>query len=337
MWLNACGKFPIISPLPSKRGKHSQSTEPSRLTSAAEQQSGSRQPHRCRLRRHPVVGLAARRRTRGPPEGTAGDAPDRPRRRSRRRRRARCPHHEQHRAHRRDVRHRRWAAVRLGGTAQLHSAAAGASLSPVANESRGYAPMLRWPHGGDIRLRARQIRGPRRGSAYRLPELSQPGVPPPCQVQEVGTSLLRAGRALRYGRLPGVSHLQPRSSAQPGATATCTIDAHRHHVVPCGAAYRGPVPGEGRAALAPLEVNVAGQPLATTASPDASPTARPAAAAPAATPATAAAGPAQPEPAAADDETSWISQLGQLAQLHDQGVLSDDDYEAAKRRLLQGH
>ena len=84
-----------------------------------------------------------------------------------------------------------------------------------------------------------------------------------------------------------------------------------------------------------LGVSVAGQPQPT-ASPGASPAARPAAAAQAATPPTAAGGPAQPESAGADDQTSWISQLGQLAQLHDQGVLSDDDYEAAKRRLLRG-
>jgi len=37
----------------------------------------------------------------------------------------------------------------------------------------------------------------------------------------------------------------------------------------------------------------------------------------------------------ADDETSWISQLQRLAQLRDQGVLSDDQYEAAKRRVLE--
>jgi Short C-terminal domain len=37
---------------------------------------------------------------------------------------------------------------------------------------------------------------------------------------------------------------------------------------------------------------------------------------------------------AADDETSWIAQLRKLAQLHDQGVLSDAHYEAAKRRVL---
>jgi zinc-ribbon family len=46
---------------------------------------------------------------------------------------------------------------------------------------------------------------------------------------------------------------------------------------------------------------------------------------------------AQPRPApaaAAEDETSWIAQLRRLAQLHDQGVLSDDHYEAAKRRVL---
>jgi len=47
------------------------------------------------------------------------------------------------------------------------------------------------------------------------------------------------------------------------------------------------------------------------------------------------AAPAQPPPAAADGETSWIAHLQQLAQLHDQGVLSDADYEAAKRRVLE--
>ena len=48
-----------------------------------------------------------------------------------------------------------------------------------------------------------------------------------------------------------------------------------------------------------------------------------------------AAAPAQPPPAAAADDTSWIAQLQKLAQLHDQGVLSDADYEAAKRRVLE--
>jgi NAD(P)-dependent dehydrogenase (short-subunit alcohol dehydrogenase family) len=43
----------------------------------------------------------------------AGDAADRPRRGPRGRCRARRPHHEQHGTHRRDLRHRRWAAVRL--------------------------------------------------------------------------------------------------------------------------------------------------------------------------------------------------------------------------------
>jgi Short C-terminal domain len=44
---------------------------------------------------------------------------------------------------------------------------------------------------------------------------------------------------------------------------------------------------------------------------------------------------APPGPATGDDEASWISQLQKLAQLHDQGVLSDAHYEAAKRRVLQ--
>src|SRR6185312_5574095 len=75
--------------------------------------TGPGQPHRRRLRRHPVVGLAARGSARGAPERAAGDAPDRPRRHPGRRRRARRAHHEQHGAHRRDVRHRRRPAVRL--------------------------------------------------------------------------------------------------------------------------------------------------------------------------------------------------------------------------------
>jgi uncharacterized protein YbaR (Trm112 family) len=45
--------------------------------------------------------------------------------------------------------------------------------------------------------------------------------------------------------------------------------------------------------------------------------------------------PARPAPLAADDQTSWISHLHQLAQLHDQGVLSDAAYAAAKRRILE--
>jgi uncharacterized protein YbaR (Trm112 family) len=38
---------------------------------------------------------------------------------------------------------------------------------------------------------------------------------------------------------------------------------------------------------------------------------------------------------APDDQEPWISHLHQLAQLHDQGVLSDADYAAAKRRILE--
>ena len=51
--------------------------------------------------------------------------------------------------------------------------------------------------------------------------------------------------------------------------------------------------------------------------------------------------PAQPAPAArvpaaaGGPEPPWMSQLRKLAQLHDQGVLSDADYESAKRRLIQ--
>jgi uncharacterized protein YbaR (Trm112 family) len=41
------------------------------------------------------------------------------------------------------------------------------------------------------------------------------------------------------------------------------------------------------------------------------------------------------QPPAADDQMLWISHLHQLAQLHDQGVLSDAAYTAAKRRILE--
>jgi len=56
---------------------------------------------------------------------------------------------------------------------------------------------------------------------------------------------------------------------------------------------------------------------------------------PAAGPPAAAPPAAQPAPVAADDEAPWIAQLRRLAQLHDQGVLSDADYAAAKQRVLE--
>jgi uncharacterized protein YbaR (Trm112 family) len=79
--------------------------------------------------------------------------------------------------------------------------------------------------------------------------------------------------------------------------------------------------------------------------PGAAPPAPPAQAAPpAARPPYPPAGPVAPTPPVrpapsratpADDEGSWIAQLHKLAQLHDQGVLSDEQYEAAKRRVLE--
>jgi hypothetical protein len=42
-----------------------------------------------------------------------------------------------------------------------------------------------------------------------------------------------------------------------------------------------------------------------------------------------------PAPADADDETAWITQLRKLTQLHEQGVLSDAQYQAAKQRIIQ--
>ena len=83
-----------------------------------------------------------------------------------------------------------------------------------------------------------------------------------------------------------------------------------------------------------LRVNPAGQQLFTPASPGASAAAQPATAARPAAPVQSAA-PAQPPPVAADDQTSWVSHSRKLAQLHDQGVISDAAYKAAKRRVLE--
>ena len=77
-----------------------------------------------------------------------------------------------------------------------------------------------------------------------------------------------------------------------------------------------------------LGVNPAGQQPPASASPGARAPARPGGRAGAAAPAPAA-------PLAADDQAPWIAQLHKLAQLHDQGVLSDAAYTAAKRRILQ--
>ena len=76
-----------------------------------------------------------------------------------------------------------------------------------------------------------------------------------------------------------------------------------------------------------LGVNPAGQQLVTPASSGAPAAAQPAI--PVRSP-----GPAQPPHVAVDDQTSWISQLRKLAQLHDQGVLSDAAYAAAKQHIL---
>jgi uncharacterized protein YbaR (Trm112 family) len=75
-----------------------------------------------------------------------------------------------------------------------------------------------------------------------------------------------------------------------------------------------------------LGVNPAGQQLPAPASPGAPVPAQPATSVRSAAP-----GPAP----AADDRASWISQLRQLAQLHNQGALSDAAYAAAKRRILE--
>ena len=80
-----------------------------------------------------------------------------------------------------------------------------------------------------------------------------------------------------------------------------------------------------------LGMNPAGQQLLTPASPGAAAPGQPAAPPRLA----AAAQPAAPARPPVAGETSWIAHLQKLAQLHDQGVLSDADYEAAKRRVLE--
>ena len=75
-----------------------------------------------------------------------------------------------------------------------------------------------------------------------------------------------------------------------------------------------------------LGVNPAGQPLPAPAGAGTPVPVQPAAPVRSAAPAA---------PPAADDQTSWVSHLHQLAQLHDQGVLSDAAYAAAKRRILE--
>jgi hypothetical protein len=71
-----------------------------------------------------------------------------------------------------------------------------------------------------------------------------------------------------------------------------------------------------------------GQQLVTPASPGAAASAQPAV--PVQSPAA-----AQSPPVAANDQTSWISQLSKLAQLRDQGVLSDAAFAAAKQSILE--
>jgi len=77
-----------------------------------------------------------------------------------------------------------------------------------------------------------------------------------------------------------------------------------------------------------LGVNTADRQLFAPAAPAFSPGGPPAAAVNTATS-------APPAPVTADDDTSWISQLRKLALLHDQGVLSDSDYAAAKQRVIE--
>ena len=124
-------------------------------------------------------------------------------------------------------------------------------------------------------------------------------------------SMSGATASFRRGRLPEAQYL-------------AQVDRFWHQLgvdlAPASPGVSAPAPPAARPPPAPTPASARPPPVQP------APTAglRPA---PAATPA--------PPPAAADDEASWIAQLQRLAQLHDQGVLSDDHYAAAKRRLLE--
>jgi len=113
--------------------------------------------------------------------------------------------------------------------------------------------------------------------------------------------------------------------------------SHVHSMSAATASFRtGRLPEAGYMAQAErfwhqLGVNPAGQP------PPAPAPVGPRAPAPA-PPAARAAAPAAASsaaPPAPDGQASWISHLQELAQLHDQGLLSDAEYAAAKQRVLQ--
>ena len=148
----------------------------------------------------------------------------------------------------------------------------------------------------------------------------------PRPVEESRVPVLRARRALRDGRLPGLSRLQPGGLQVTGAQLRYVMSLRRDRFVPRRAAHPGPVYGAGRAVLA----SARGKPRRPAALHSGRPGA-PAAAQPASpvrSPAT-----AEAPPVAADDQTSWMSQWRRACQLHDQGVLSDAAYTAAKLRI----
>jgi hypothetical protein len=125
-----------------------------------------------------AIPTGSSRSTRRAPERAAGDTPDRSRCRPRGRRRARRPHHGQHCTHRRDVRHRRWAAVRLVSAAeQFHVSQVSPSYWRLWPASLRRRPCL--PRAERERLlpvlrrhycdRPRQHRHPRGRSVTRCP------------------------------------------------------------------------------------------------------------------------------------------------------------------------
>ena len=125
-------------------------------------------------------------------------------------------------------------------------------------------------------------------------------------------------------------------AAQPDATASYGPDEKGHGVVSRGQAQRGRLRRTGRAVLA-CDGGACHRPArdgrrsGRRRTCPAAPTTR---ARPSRSGAARWIGHRGPAPAAAADETSWLAQLRKLAQLHEEGVLSDAHYETAKRRIL---
>ena len=155
-------------------GRHRRTARPDRQP-RARARARPRQPHRRRLRRHAVVGIAPRRSARGPPQSASRHASHPARRRTGRRRRARRAHHDQHGPHRRDLRHRRRTAVRHGLARVFHFPQSRASHGHVTRSARVCGCGLFQPgapnpseHGGVEKERRRRPHADRPASSMAV-------------------------------------------------------------------------------------------------------------------------------------------------------------------------